>query len=309
MWGVSLYVCHVGISKGAKLNALIFGANGQDGYYLSELCRCKNIEVIGVSRSGNWTKGDVACYDRVAELIKEHRPTFIFHVAANSTTQHDALFENHATISTGTLNILEATRLFSPESKVFIAGSGVQFENKGQPISETDTFEATSPYSISRIQSVYAARYFRSLGLKVYVGYLFHHESPLRKPGHVSQMIAFAVKRIANGSDEIIELGNLSVEKEWSFAGDIAKGIFTLVEQDEVFEVVIGSGTAYSIESWLEQCFGIIGKDWHNYVRVRPGFTPEYKRLVSNPKTINSLGWYPIVGLKDLAEIMINFRS
>ena len=65
------------------------------------------------------------------------------------------------------------------------------------PIRETDEFEANSPYSVARIQSVYAARYFRSLGMKVYVGYLFHHESPLRKPLHVSQMIAIAVKRIA----------------------------------------------------------------------------------------------------------------
>jgi GDPmannose 4,6-dehydratase len=141
------------------------------------------------------------------------------------------------------------------------------------------------------------------------VGYLFHHESPLRKPDHVSQKIALAVKRIAYGSAEVIELGDISVEKEWTFAGDIAKGIFTLIDQDKVFEAVIGSGITYSIENWLEQCFGTIGKDWHDYVRLREGFTPEYKRLVSNAKTINSLGWFPTVGFKNLAEIMISCRS
>ncbi len=290
------------------MNALIFGVNGQDGYYLTELCKLKNIEPIGISRSGGWVKGDVSCYDQVEQLIKKYLPTYIFHLAANSSTKHDALFENHETISTGTLNILEAVKRHSPETRVFLAGSGVQFKNTGVPIRETDEFEANSPYSVARIQSVYAARYFRSLGMKVYVGYLFHHESPLRKPLHVSQMIAIAVKRIAGGSDETIELGDISVEKEWTFAGDITKGIFTLVEQDKVFEAVIGSGISYSIENWLEQCFGIIGKDWHDYVRLRQGFTPEYKRLVSSPETINSLGWYPTVGLKDLAEIMINSR-
>jgi GDPmannose 4,6-dehydratase len=122
-------------------------------------------------------------------------------------------------------------------------------------------------------------------------------------------MIALAVQRIANGSDEIIELGDISVEKEWTFAGDTAKGIFTLIEQDNVFEAVIGSGISYSIEDWLEQCFGIIGKDWHDYVHLRKGFTPEYIRLVSNPETINSLGWHPMVGLKELAEIMITCGS
>ena len=61
------------------------------------------------------------------------------------------------------LNILEAVKRHCPESKVFITGSGVQFENKGVPISETDNFEANSPYAIARIQSVYAARYYRKL--------------------------------------------------------------------------------------------------------------------------------------------------
>jgi GDPmannose 4,6-dehydratase len=287
------------------MNALIFGAGGQDGHYLSELCKLKGIEPIGVSRSGNWLHGDVSQYELIAQLIKRHQPVYIFHVAANSVTRHDALFENHATISTGTLNILEAVKIHSPSSKVFITGSGVQFENKGLPISENDNFEANSPYSLARIHSVYAARYYRLLGLQVYVGYLFHHESPLRKAHHVSKMIALAVKRIADGSKENIELGDISVKKEWTFAGDVAKGIFTLINQDKVFEAVIGSGVVYSIQDWLEQCFTIIGINWRDYVRIREGFIPEYKCLVSNPKTINSLGWFPAVKLSELAEMMV----
>jgi GDPmannose 4,6-dehydratase len=291
------------------LKAIIFGANGQDGHYIHELCTLKGIETIGVSRSGNWLNGDISRYDFVERLIKEHLPDYIFHLAANSSTRHETLFENHETISTGTLNILESVRRHSPESRVFITGSGVQFENTGGPITETDNFEAKSPYSVARIQSVYAARYFRSLGLPVYVGYLFHHESPLRKPNHVSQKIALAVKRIEKGSEEVLELGDISVQKEWTFAGDTARGIFTLIDQDEVYEAVIGSGIPYSIENWLEQCFGLINKDWHDYVRLREGFTPEYNRLVSDPRTIHSLGWMPKVDFPDLARLMIRSSS
>jgi GDPmannose 4,6-dehydratase len=288
------------------MKAIIFGSSGQDGHYLLEVCKLRNIEPIGVSRSGNGVKGDVSIYKQVEHLVSEHKPAYIFHVAAKSTTRHDALFENHQTISTGTLNILEAVKKYHPESKVFLTGSGVQFVNRGLPISETDAFEANSPYAIARIQSVYAARYYRSLGLKVYVGYLFHHESPLRKPNHVSQMISLAAQRIAKGSNEVIKVGDISVEKEWTFAGDVAKGIFTLVEQDSVFEAVIGSGVTYSIQNWIEQCFGLIGKNWRDYVRILEGFSPEYKCLVSNPKTMNSLGWFPNVGLPQLAEMMLN---
>ena len=287
------------------MKAIIFGASGQDGHYLIDLCKLKGIEPIGVSRSGNWVRGNISSYEQVEQLVKRHQPAYIFHIAAKSTTRHDALFENHETIATGSLNILEAVKRHHPESKVFLTGSGVQFVNTGLPISETDAFEASSPYSVARIQSVYAARYYRSLGLKVYVGYLFHHESPLRKPSHVSQMIALAAQRIANGSNEVIELGDISVEKEWTFAGDIAKGIFALVEQNTVFEAAIGSGETHSIADWLDQCFTIIGKDWHNHVRLREGFTPEYKRLYSNPRTMNALGWFSVVKLPQLAEMMV----
>jgi len=288
------------------MNTIIFGINGQDGHYLNEMCQSNGIQTVGVCRSGgHWVKGDVSDRGQTESLIKTHMPNYIFHLAANSTTWHDALFENHETISTGTLNILEAVKKHCPETKVFITGSGVQFKSSGDPISENDEFEGNSPYSVARIQSVYAARYYRSLGIKAYVGYLFHHESPFRKPNHVSKMIALAVQRIAAGSDEFIELGDISVEKEWTFAGDVAKGIFTLVDQDEVFEAVIGSGVAYSIKDWLAACFDVIKKDWREHTRFREGFTPEYKRLVSNPQTIKSLGWIPSVEISELAQMMV----
>lgn len=157
------------------MKALIFGANGQDGYYLSKSCRKRHIEVLGISRSDPWLHGDVDSAEFVEDLIKRHCPSLIFHLAAASTTKHDVVYENHATIGTGTINILESVKRWSPESKVFITGSGLQFINKGRPISETDSFDHSSGYVAARNYSVYLARYFRSLGIQAYVGYFFHH--------------------------------------------------------------------------------------------------------------------------------------
>ena len=289
------------------MKAIIFGANGQDGYYLNEICSKNHIETIAVSRSdGNWTKGDIADYNFVEGIVKKNKPDIIFHVAANSTTRHSALFENHATISTGSLNLLEAVKLHSPLSRVFITGSGVQFKNTGSPISEKDEFEGNSAYSVARIQSVYAARYYRSLGIKTYVGYLFHHESPLRKEHHVSKMIALAVNRIQKGSNEVIEIGDITVKKEWAFAGDIAQGIFDLVNQEKINEACIGSGIAYSIEDWLSTCFSFYNMDWKNHVKIKTGFNPEYSCLVSNPSVMNSIGWKPKISFSELAKIMLS---
>ena len=288
------------------MTAIIFGANGQDGFYLTQLLEKLHHKVIGISRSGDFLHADITDYSQVSDLVKRYAPDFIFHLAANSTTRHDAMFENHATISTGSLNILESVRNFSPGTKVFISGSGLQFRNDNHPVKETDAFEARDAYSISRIQSVFAARYYRRLGIKAYVGYFFNHDSPRRTERHMAKKIAAAVKRISNGSDEKIEIGDMSVIKEWTFAGDIVRGIWLLVSQDKIFEANISSGKGYSIKDWVKVCFEIIGKNYSEYVIEKDDFKPEYQQLVSDPSVIQSLGLQPEVSFKELAHMMIH---
>lgn len=285
--------------------ALIFGANGQDGRYLADLFKLRNIDAIGISRSGGHVIGSVTNYSLVAKLIGQHKPAYIVNLAAHSSTQHSAILENHETISTGSLNILEATKLYSPNSKVFITGSGLQFKNIGLPICENDAFEANSAYSTARIHSVFTARYYRSLGLSVYIGYLFHHESPYRQEFHVSKKITLAAQKISNGSKDILEIGDISVQKEWGHAKDIMEGVVTLLEQDHIFEAAIGTGTTYTIENWLEQCFTLVGLDWKNHVRTIPNYRPQYNKLVSNPRTINAIGWKAKINFFELAQMMM----
>jgi len=259
-----------------------------------------------VSRSGDFLKTDITSFTEVSELIKASHPDFVFHLAANSTTRHEALFENHETISTGTFNILEAVRIHAPHTKVFISGSGLQFENKNLPIKETDPFDARDAYSVSRIQSVYAARYFRMLGVKAYVGYFFNHDSPRRSERHMAQKIAATAVRIANGRNEKLEIGDMSVIKEWTYAGDVVEGIWLLVNQENVFEANISSGLGYSIADWVKECFKQIGKDYRNFVVEKNDFKAEYRQLVSDASLIKLMGFAPKVSFEALAKMMID---
>jgi GDPmannose 4,6-dehydratase len=292
------------------MKAVIFGINGQDGFYLYKLLNQQTIKVIGVSRTpnDNVKQGDIKDFSFVELLIKTEQPDYIFNLAANSTTQHSALFENHETISTGTLNILESVYKHSKHSKVFLSGSAVQFENNGLPIDENTPFAPLSPYAVSRIQSVYAGRYYRNLGLQVYIGYFFNHDSPLRTERHVNQKIAMAANRVANGSKEKIEIGNINVQKEYNFAGDMMQAIWLRVNQNRIFEAVIGSGKAFTIRDWINACFNIIHKDWNEYVIEKNNFIPEYNILISNPTIIKSIGYSPKVDLNGLAKMMINTK-
>jgi GDPmannose 4,6-dehydratase len=288
------------------MNAMIFGANGQDGYYITELLGKININCVGISRSGDFLRVDLTNYAEVSDLIRKYQPAYLFHLAAASTTRHSAWKENNDAISTGTINILESVREYSPGTKVFLPGSGLQFRNEGKPIKESDGFEAGSIYAVSRIHSVYAGRYYRSLGLKIYIGYLFNHDSPLRMSNHVNKRIVDAAKRISLGSKETLPIGDLSVRKEFGFAGDIVQGIMTLINQDRIWEATIGTGEAHSIADWVNCCFALCGLDWKDHVENIEGFTREYDLLVSDPSTIFGLGWQPRTSLEELAKMMLS---
>lgn len=285
------------------MKAIIFGSKGQDGYYLTRLLQEKGYQVTGIDRSeGPVQLGD---FDALCSYLKQEQPEFVFHLAALSSTRHELLFDNHAIIDTGTLYILEAVKRHSPATKVFISGSGLQFKNEGKPIKETDPFEARDAYSMSRIASVYAARYFRSAGINAYVGYFFNHDSPLRTETHMTKKISEAAKRAGQGDTTKLIIGDLDAKKEYGFAGDIVKGIWTLVNQDEVMEATIATGMGYSIKDWLEQCFSRVQKSWQDYVLPDPGFTPDYRQLVADPSRMHSLGWKAETGFSELADMMM----
>jgi GDPmannose 4,6-dehydratase len=288
-------------------SAIIFGASGQDGHYLCRLLRERGIRPIGVARSaGPWTRGDVGDYAFVEKLVCSTMPTHIFHLAANSTTDHAALFEHHETISTGALAVLEAAFRHAPDAKVFIVGSGVQFANVGAPIRETDEFEAGSAYAVARIQSVYAARYYRTLGVKAYVGYLFHHDSPLRERRFVSKQVVEGLKRIRQRETDVLSIGDPTVRREWVFAEDVARGMLTLVEQESTFEATVGSGEARSISEWIRACANELSLDEGEFSVVsEPDFIPPFGVLVSDPSTMRALGWKPRVTFEELAAKMV----
>lgn len=287
------------------MNAIIFGVDGQDGFYLKQLLQEKGYAVTGIGRKKSPGDVDITEYDFVCRLIKDVSPLFIFHFAAHSSTRHEFILENHATISTGTLNILEAVKNFSPQTKVFISGSGLQFRNEGLAINESAAFETKDAYSLSRIHSVLTARYYRSLGVNSYIGYFFNHDSPLRSERHMTKKITAAAKRIAAGSNEKLEIGDLEAIKEYGFAGDIVQAVWVLVNQHTVHEAVIGTGLGYSITDWLEECFTIAGKNWKDFVVPNNDFVSGYKRLVSDPALITSLGWKHATDFKQLAQLMM----
>lgn len=279
-------------------SAIITGSNGQDGSYLQELLQREGVDAILVHRGSGI---DLASEEVVDSLVLNTRPDFIFHLAANSTIEHSAARANHDAIACGTLNLLEAVRKWTPACSVFLAGSAYQFKNEGEPIKETDPWDTTSVYCAARGYSNLLARTYRSMGLSVYFGYLFHHDSPRRGASHLSQKIAHAAKTRTK-----IEVGDLRVEKEWTHAADTVEAIWTLVNQQRTWEANIGTGIGHSIEDFAEACFAAAGLDYNHYITTTPGYRAPYRRTICDPSRIYRTGWKPRHGLEYLAEQMVN---
>lgn len=292
-------------------SALIFGVTGQDGWYLSRICSREGVAVYGVSRSGGdgWVKGDVGDRRFVDDVIRELRCDYTFHLAADSTTRHEALFRNVNAIVSGSTNILEASLRHAPNSKVFLAGSALQFESGGELVSVSMPMAASSAYVIARNYASFAAKYYRTLGLRTYVGYFCHHDSPLRRERHLSAKVASTVARIRNGSKEKLEIEYPEVIREFNFAGDVMEAVWMLVNQEDITNCVIGSGHGSSVRDWIELCFRLAALDWHEHVVVTPKGPPPFQRLVADSSMIRSIGWKPVTDIVGLAEMMLDLSE
>lgn len=283
------------------MKAIITGANGQDGFYLAKLLRHYRVEPILINSDSGI---DLSQRFVVQDLVDSAQPDFIFHLAAKSTTAHNLCANNHETIAQGAFNLLDAAHKFARNCRVFLAGSAYQFKNTGAPISEDDPWDTKSVYCAARGYSKLLAEAYRAQGLMTYFGYFFHHDSPRRGMEHISQRIALAAR-----DREHIEIGDPLVVKEWTFAGDTMEAVWSLVQQDAIFEANIGTGIGNSIAEFAEACYLSQGLEWRDYVKPIDGYVAPYQSLTCNPERILSTGWKPRYRLYELAHMMMNPES
>lgn len=252
--------------------AIIFGSGGQDGYYLARLLQSKGVLVDSYPR----TRCNVVSQAHVTSIIRTLEPDYVFHFGAESSTKHETLYRNQGAIVDGTLNILEAVRLYSPHSKVYLAGSVLQFEDQDNVTLENRR-AYDSIYAAQRNAMTGYARYYRSLGLQVYIGYFSHHDSPMRGPNHLAQRIATEAKLVAKGMSPHLRILDPSDQKEWNFAGDMMEAVWQQVN-GPAFEAVLGCGYTHSVGEYAEACVRAAGIDYHPgvYPNVYAEFTREW---------------------------------
>ncbi len=140
-------------------------------------------------------------------------------------------------------------------------------------------------------------------------GILFNHESPRRGETFVTRKITRALAAIEAGKQKELFLGNLEARRDWGYAPDHVAAMWKMLQCETPDDFVIGTGESHSVREFLDEAFGYLNMDWHDYVKIDPRyFRPnEVDFLQADPgKARRVLGWEPRVFFKDLVKVMVD---
>lgn len=267
--------------------ALLTGATGQDGAYLSELLLGKDYVVHGVKRRSSSLNtqrvdhlyvdphvenarfflhyGDMTDATNLIRLIQDTQPTEIYNLAAQSHVQ--VSFETPEYTANadalGTLRLLEAIRILRMEDRVrfYQASTSELYGISPAPQNEMTPFAPRSPYGVAKLYAYWiTVNYRHAYGLHASNGILFNHESPIRGETFVTRKISRAVAAIESGQQDTLFIGNLNARRDWGHARDYVEGMWMMLQQQVPDDYVLATGETHSVREFCERAFAVVGR-------------------------------------------------
>ncbi len=307
--------------------ALITGITGQDGSYLAELLLERGYEVHGlVRRSSTETferiahlrnrvrlhQGDLLDQSSLVNPLREIQPAEVYNLAAQSfvpTSWVQPSLTGEFT-AIGVTRMLDAVRFADPEIRFYQASSSEMFVNAREiPQNESTPFHPRSPYAVAKVYGHWiTVNYRESYDLFAVSGILFNHESPRRGREFVTRKISEAAARIKLGLADELRLGNLDARRDWGYAKEYVEAIWSMLQQPEPRDYVIGTGIHHSVRDCVETAFRLVDLDPDDFVRVDSGLVrpAEVDTLLADPtKAREELGWTARTRFEELVRIMV----
>ena len=320
--------------------AIVTGATGQDGSYLSELLLDKGYTVVGLRRRSSSEKGleriqhllnndnfklveaDITDSGCVNNLIAEYMPHEVYNLAAQShvgTSFKQPSYTSQVNLQ-GPINFLESIRLLSPSTKFYQASTSEMFGKNYEEFAgtkyqkETTPFVPQSPYAVAKLAAHEMVRIYRdSYGLFACCGILFNHESERRGENFVTRKITKWIGEfVASGQDEdfpALRLGNLDAHRDWGHAQDYVDAMYLMLQQDEPEDYVIATSETHSVREFLTEAFNEIGiPNFEPHVVIDPEFYRpcEVDWLLGHTgKARQQLDWRPKVSFPELVQRMV----
>ena len=236
--------------------ALITGITGMVGSHLADyllkntdweiygLCRWRSpldnishlIPLINKKQRVHLVYGDLRDSLSIHETVKNVKPDFVFHLAAQSypKTSFDAPLDTFETNIQGTANVLEALRKNEIDATVHVCASSEVFGRVAKeklPIDEECTFHPASPYAISKVGTDLIGRYYaEAYNMTVMTTRMFTHTGPRRGDVFAESTFAKQIAMIEAGEiPPVVKTGNLDSLRTWADVRDAVHAYYLLV--------------------------------------------------------------------------------
>jgi GDPmannose 4,6-dehydratase len=258
--------------KKTKPTAFITGITGQDGSHLAYLLLSNGYKVYGGYRKSTnklWRLDYLGITEKITlidfqlnepqnvmAIIQKLKPNEFYHLAAESFIADSFKYPNLVmSINTNsTCNILEAIRIFSPNTRMFFASSSEIFgySKSGELLNESSKFYPSNPYAISKLSSDFFIRMYREkYGIFSCSGILFNHEGPLRGGQFVSRKITNNLTRLKTKAGLPLVLGSLDVSRDWGASIDYVEAMRLMLISDNPNDYVISTGKLTTVREFL----------------------------------------------------------
>jgi GDP-4-dehydro-6-deoxy-D-mannose reductase len=232
------------------VRALVTGANGFVGSWLTAYLRDRGDDVIGIDHEVNVL--DAAA---VRDAVVAAAPDALYHLAARahvgeSWGDPEDVFQVNAV---GTLHVLEAARGCPTPPRVLLTSSAEVYgavQEDELPVTETTKLAPVTPYAASKVAAEY-------LGVQAQLAYRlpvvrvrpFNHIGPGQSSGFVVAALAARIVEAARAGATSIPVGNLGARRDLTDVRDIVRAYRLLVESGtpgEVYNVCSGRDVAIS---------------------------------------------------------------
>jgi GDPmannose 4,6-dehydratase len=247
------------------------------------------------------------------EAIVRAGTSEIYHLAAPSfvPASWERPGETLAAIAGSTATLLTAVRELELPARVLVAASSEIFGDAGEsPQNEDTPCRPRSPYAIAKLAAHQLLGRLREHdGLHASSAITYNHESERRPERFVTRRITRAAAAISLGRQDELELGALDAVRDWSFAGDIVRGAWLMLQQEQPGDYVLASGVAHTVAEFARAAFACVELDPERYLRVDEARVraPESTPSVGDPRRARErLGWVPELSFEQLVERMVH---
>ena len=308
--------------------ALITGITGQDGAYLAEFLLKKKYRVVGtyrrLSTPNFWRLHYLDVYDKVklisaditdsrsiSETLKKSDPDEIYNLAAQSfvgASFDQPIYTSNIT-AFGVIRVLEETKKFNDKIKIYQASSSEMYGSENSKIkNEKSPFQPSSPYAIAKLYAYWTINLYReAYDMHASNGILFNHESEMRGLEFVTRKISNGVAKISLGISKELKLGNLSAKRDWGYAPEYVKGMWSVLQQKNPGDYVLATNESHSVKDFVEEACKVAGisssKIKSTKANFRPFDVPDLRGDYSKAK--KKFGWEPKIKFHKLVKIMV----